>query len=86
MKQGIFWTESNSYSHPAPVDTEPKEPEKEKENQSEDASLVPISKLSPWFSSRKEKKKYLGLLMKLNQEDLVQREQLELENFMEFKR
>jgi len=93
IKTDLLWnkvssvtTESNFCLPLAPVDIEPREKERERENLSEDALLVLISKLSLWFSSRREKKRSLGLPTKPKPEDLVQREPLESENFMESKK
>ena len=61
-----------------------KELERERENQSEAALLVLISRCFHALLSRKDKNKFPALLIKLNQEDWVQKEQQELENFLVF--
>ena len=65
-------------------DIELRELDKERENQSEDALLVLILKCFHALLSRKDKNKFPALLIKLNQEDWVQKEQQELENFLVF--
>lgn len=79
-------TELNFFSPLELQDIELKEKEKERENLSEDALLDLILKLFPLPSSRKVRKKFPDLPIKLKIEDLDPKELAASENSMELKR
>ena len=78
--------ESDFYSSLDLKDIVLKELERERENQSEAALLVLISRCFHALLLRKAIRKFLALLIKLNQEDWAQKEPQELENFSVFQR
>jgi|JI61114C2RNA_FD_contig_111_286284_length_918_multi_2_in_0_out_0_2 hypothetical protein len=78
--------ESDFYSSLDLKDIVLKELERERENQLEDALLVLISRCFHALLLRKAIRKFLALLIKLNQEDWAQKEPQELENCSVFQK
>ena len=84
-RESFATTESDFYSSLDLKDTELRGLEKEKEDPSEDALLVPILKCFPSLLSRRDRKRFRDWQTRPNPEDLVPRELLVSESFMESK-